>query len=153
MTPQPVSLPRTYRPRGARLAAGVAGIAVIAAATLLWVALSAEVRAQFTALQRATLLVILGTIVAGLYGVFRTVATADTAGLTVVNGYRVHRFEWAELVRITLTTHRPWALLDLADGSAMSVMAIQSADGARSTRAVRELAAILSERTRTERDT
>jgi hypothetical protein len=153
MTPQPVTLPRTYRPRGARLATGVAGTALIVAMAGLWLRLSAAVRAEFTAFQRLTLLFFLGAVVVGLYGVFRTAATADMAGLTVVNGYRVRRFEWAELVRISLTTHRPWALLDLSDGSAVSVMAIQSADGARSTQAVRELAGVLAERTRTERDT
>jgi PH (Pleckstrin Homology) domain-containing protein len=153
MTPQPVALPRTYRPLGARLATVVAGTALTVAATVLWRLLTDDIRAQFTPGQRLTLLLIFAAILVVLYGVYRTAAIADVAGLTVVNGYRRHRFEWAELVRVSLGTHRPWALLDLADGSAVAVMAIQSADGDRATRAVRELAVLLAEQTRTERDT
>jgi len=150
--PSPVPLPLAYRPRGARLAAAAAGAALIAAVVILWLLLSADVRAAFTTFQRLTLLVFLGAVLAGLHAVFRTAGIADAAGLTVVNGYRVRRFEWAELVRISLTTHRPWALLDLADGSTASMMAIQSADGERAARAVRELAVLLAEKTRTDQD-
>jgi hypothetical protein len=153
MTPQPVALPRTYRPLGARLATVVAGTALTVAATVLWRLLTDDIRAQFTLGQRVTLLLIFAAILIVLNGVYRTAAIADDAGVTVVNGYRRHRFEWAEVVRVSLGTHRPWALLDLADGSAVAVMAIQSADGDRATRAVRELAVLLADHTRTERDT
>ncbi len=150
--PSPVPLPRTYRPFGARLAAATAGAALVAATAVLWLLLSSDVKSAFTPVQRVTVIVFVGAILAALYAVARGALIADSAGVTVTNGFRTRRFEWAEVVRVSLTTHRPWALLDLADGSTVSVMAIQSADGQRATTAVRELAALLAERTRTDRD-
>lgn len=109
--------------------------------------LSAQVRADFSLSQRLTLIGFLAAVFVGLYGVYRTSARGDSTGLTVVNGYRVHRYDWAEIVRVSLGPHRPWALLDLADGSTASVMAIQSADKALASRSVRELAAVLAHHT------
>lgn len=145
--PDPVALPRLYRPRGARIAAAVGAAALMAATVGLWLLLSAEVRADFTLSQRLTLIGFVAAVLAGLYGVYRTSARADDAGLTVTNGYRGHRYDWAEIVRISLGPHRPWALLDLADGSTASVMAIQTADKALASRSVRELAAVLAHHT------
>lgn len=149
---RPVSLPRTYRPFGARVATTVAGFALLAATVVLWRLFTDDIRASFTVGYRLTVIFMLGLVFSGLYGIYRMAVRADATGLTVVNGYRTHRFEWAELVRISMTTHRPWALLDLADGSAVSVMAIQTADGDRAVRAVRELAVLLAEQTRTDHD-
>ena len=146
-------LPRLYRPRGARIAAGVAAVTLVVAMAVLWLLLSADARAGFTVSQRITLLGFLAAHVAVLYAVYRTSARADANGLTVVNGYRVHRYEWAEVVRVSLGPHRPWALLDLADGSTASVMAIQSADKQLAARSVRELAWVLAHRSSTDHDT
>lgn len=151
--PEQLALPRVYRPLGARLAAVVAAVTLLTAMVVPWLLLPDDVRAGFTPAQRITVVVSVVVILFGLYGFFRTAAVADPQGLTVVNGYHTRRFQWAELVRISLTTHRPWALVDLADGSTVSVMAIQTADGDRATSAVRELATVLADRTRTERDT
>lgn len=151
--PDPVDLPRLYRPKGARIAAALAAVALVAAMAGLWLLLSDEVRASFSFSQRATLVGFFAAVLAGLYGVYRTYARADESGLTVVNGYRMHRYEWAEVVRISLGPHRPWALLDLADGSTASVMAIQSSDKALASRSVRELAAVLTHRSDTDTDT
>ncbi len=146
--PAPVDLPRLYRPKGARIAAALAAATLVAAMAGLWLLLSEEVRASFSFPQRVTLVAFFAVVLAGLYGVYRTSARADDAGLTVVNGYRLHRYEWAEVVRVSLGPHRPWALLDLADGSTASVIAIQSADKDLASRSVRELAAVLDHRTR-----
>lgn len=148
--PAPVDLPRLYRPKGARLAAALAAAALVVAMAGLWLMLSDEVRASFSLSQRLTLVGFFAAVLAGLYGVYRTHARADDTGLTVVNGYRVHQYEWAEVVRVSLGPHRPWALLDLADGSTASVMAIQSSDKALASRAVRELAAVLAHRSSTD---
>lgn len=142
-------LPRAYRPRWARLAAVGAGATLVVALAVLWLLLPDDSREGFTLGQRVTLVVLFGGLLVGLYALFRTAAIADVAGLTVVNGFVSHHFEWAELVRVSMTTHRPWALLDLADGSAVAVMAIQAADGKRANRAVRDLATLLAEQTRT----
>lgn len=142
-----VALPHTYRPLGARVAAAGAAIALIAMLAFLWVMLSDEVQAQFSLFQRLTLVVVFGAMVFVLYGVFRTAARAEDRGLTVVNGFVVRRLEWTQIVRLSLSRNRPWALLDLDDGSTVAVMAIQSADGVRATRSARELAAVIADRT------
>ena len=136
----PPRIPRTYRPVGARIAAASASAALVAAITLVWVRMPASVRADFTIPQRVTLLGFLLVGLALLYAIFRTAARADAEGLTIVNGYRLHRVTWPEVVRVSLSPSRPWALLDLADGTTLSVMALQTADGARGVRAARELA-------------
>ncbi len=148
-----IPLPRLYRPRGARIAAAVAAIALVAAMAGLWLMLSAGARAGFTVSQRATLLFFLAAHLVVLYAIYRTSARADESGLTVVNGYRRHRYFWAEVVRVSLGPHRPWALLDLADGSTAAVMAIQTADKGSAASSVRELAEVLVQRTSTSHDT
>ncbi|MBA2560036.1 MAG: PH domain-containing protein [Propionibacteriales bacterium] len=144
--PDPVALPRQYRPFGARIAAGIAAVVLVAAMALLWLMLPSRVRAEFGLAQRATLVAFFAAVLAVLYGMFRTSATADETGLVVTNFYKVRRFHWPEIVQISLSANRPWALLDLADGTAVSVMAIQSSDGDRAVRAARELAGVLAQR-------
>lgn len=144
----PVALPRSYRPFGTRIAAGVAAVVLVAAMAFLWLMLPPRVRAEFGIFQRLTLIAFFVAVLVVLNGMFRTSAQADVVGLTVTNGYTVRRFDWPELVRISLTANRPWALIDLADGTTVSVMAIQSSDGARATRAARELAGVIAARSR-----
>ena len=62
----------------------------------------------------------------------------------MVNGYRRHTFTWPEVVTVTPPGRRPWATLDLNDGTTVSAMGIQGSDGARARRAVRELRALLT---------
>lgn len=149
----PVSLPRRYRPLGARLAAGVAAVMLAGVFTVLWLNLPGEVRDKFSFFERVTLAGFFVAMLVLLYAIFRTSALADDEGLTVVNGYRVRRFDWPQVLRISLSRNRPWALLDLADGSTVSVMALQTSDGDRAIRCTRELAAVLAEHSRTDRDT
>jgi len=74
----------------------------------------------------------------------RPKAVADAAGLTVVNMLRTHRLEWAQIVTVNLRSGDPWVLLDLDDGTTLSVMGIQPADGLNTARtAVAELRALV----------
>jgi hypothetical protein len=146
--PDLLALPRSYRPFGARIAAAVAATVLVAAAAFIWLALPHTVRATFGVAERATLVAIFAAVVVALNAMFRTSAHADEGGLTVTNGYVKRRFGWPEVIRISLSASRPWALIDLADGSTCSVMAIQGSDGARADRATRELARVIAERSR-----
>jgi len=147
-----VSLPHTFRPLGARIATGTAAIAVVGAVTFLWLMLPSEVQDDFSVIQRVTLLVFFAAILVLLNAIFRTSARASEAGLVVVNGYRRRDLEWSQIVRISLTPNRPWALMDLDDGTTLSVMAIQTSDGARAKQAARQLAGIIARHTTTDRD-
>ena len=74
----------------------------------------------------------------------RPKAVADAAGLKVVNMLRTHRLEWAQIVTVNLRSGDPWVLLDLDDGTTLSVMGIQPADGLAAARsAVAELRALV----------
>lgn len=134
-------LPRTYRPVGARIAAALAAAGLVGVIAMVWLLMPAAVRADFSVPQRVTLLFFLLVGLVALNAIFRTSARADAAGLTVINGYRTRQLAWPEVIRVSLPPSRPWALLDLADGTTLSVMALQSSDGPRATRGVRELAA------------
>ncbi len=131
----------TYRPLGARVVAVAAAGCLLAVFAVLALALPAPARAGFTAVQTATLVLFLVAVLAVLYGVARTRVHIDDTGITVLNGYRRHRLEWAEAIAISLPRGAPWAVIDAADGTVVSVMALQSADGERARRAVRALAA------------
>jgi hypothetical protein len=144
--PEPVALPRRYRPLGARIATGVAGVVLVAATAFIWLSLPGRVRATFGLAERVTLVVIFAAVLVALNAVFRTSALADEGGLTVTNGYVRRRFTWPEVVRISLSANRPWALIDLADGSTLSVMAIQGSDGERAARDTHELARVIRQR-------
>jgi hypothetical protein len=150
--PNEVALPRHYRPFGARLATAAAGIVLTAAVVFLWLMLPDEVQADFTVFERVTLVAFFLAVLVVLFAVYRSSATADEDGLTVVNGYRTHRYAWAEIVRVSLSPNRPWALMDLDDGETMAILAIQGSDGERAVRSARELAAVLEQQTRTTRN-
>jgi hypothetical protein len=147
------TLPRTWRPFGARIAGVVLGAMLLVLVVAVWVAWGPEVRARFTLFQRSTL-VGFGLIAFGCwFALMRSRVTADVRGVTVVNGYRRRAFEWSEVIAVNLRRGAPWAGMDLSDGTSISMVAIQGSDGERAIRAVRELRGLVAENSRTERDT
>lgn len=78
-----------------------------------------------------------------MYALIRSRVVAETERPVVVNGYRRHEFEWAEVIAVRLPPGAPWVTLDLADGSTCSAMGIQGSDGERARIAVRELRALV----------
>ncbi len=76
---------------------------------------------------------------AGGYALARSRLVARENGLTVVNGYRTRRYEWNEILAVTLGPGSPWAVLDIADGTTVPAMGIQGSDGARAQAQVRRL--------------
>jgi hypothetical protein len=149
---EPVTLPHTWRPFGARLMGTVLGAMLLALVVTVWIALGAETRAKFTGFQKGTL-VFLGLIALGVwFALMRSRVKAHTGGVTVVNGYRRRDFEWSELIGINLRRGAPWAGLDLSDGTSISALAIQGSDGDRARRAVADLRRLIAENTPIERD-
>ncbi len=142
----PVPLPHTWRPLGPRIAGAVAGGAVVVVTIFLWIGFDQETRDAVTPLQRATVVLLgLGGF-AALYALIRSRVDAEMDRLIVVNGYRRHEFEWAQVVGVHLPPGAPWVTLDLADGTIVSAMGIQGSDGARAKLAVRELRALVNRR-------
>jgi Bacterial PH domain len=74
----------------------------------------------------------------------RPKVVADTRGLKVINMLRTHRLEWAQIVAVNLRAGDAWVLLDLDDGTTLSVMGIKPTDGIAAARsAVAELRALV----------
>jgi hypothetical protein len=138
-----VSLPHTWRPLGVRLAGGGLGGMLLVVIVAAWIAFPQEVRDSFTIFQRGTMTFLGLLAFSAWFALVRSRAVATEQGLTVVNGYKRHELEWAEVVAVHLPAGAPWAMLDLADGTTCPVMAIQGSDGARAKTAVRQLRALL----------
>lgn len=139
----PFPLPRTWRPLGPRIMGlAVTGV-LVAVVAFGWFTFDAETRAKFTVFQRGTL-IFFGLLYLGLmYGLVRSRAVAYADRLVVVNGYRRREYEWPQIVATRLPPGAPWVTLDLADGETASVLGIQSSDGDRARRALRELRAMV----------
>ncbi|WP_310528854.1 PH domain-containing protein [Nocardioides sp.] len=141
--PEDVSLPRTWRPFGARIAVIFFGTMLLLICAFAWFGFDPEVRAKFTFFQRSTL-VFLGLLAGSVgYALARSRVVASEPGLVVVNGYRRRDYEWAEIISIHLPAGAPWATIDLADGTTTSLLAIQGSDGERARNAVRTLRSLI----------
>jgi hypothetical protein len=69
----------------------------------------------------------------------RPSVTAGPEGLVVRNLVGTRRLGWPEVVAIRLGPHDSWASVDVADGTSLALMALQTADGARTTEALADL--------------
>ena len=145
-TPAP-SLPHTWRPFGVRVAVWVFGGLLFAIVVFVWLAFDDATRAQFTVLERITLVLIGLLLFAAYYALMRSRVSAGTAGLTVVNGYRKRTYEWSQVISVSLRRGAPWGTLDLSDGTTVSIMGVQGSDGARARRAIREIRAAIAANT------
>ncbi len=152
MTRDPITLPHTWRPFGARLVGTVLGAMVLVLVIAVWILLGPATRARFTPFQLGTL-VFLGLIALAVwFALMRSRVTVAEEGVTVVNGYRRRDFAWSQLVAVNLRRGAPWAGLDLSDGTSLSALAIQSSDGDRAVRAVHDLRRLITENTHIDRD-
>ncbi len=141
--PQAPGLPTTFRPLGVRIAAVAFGVLLFGVSATIWLSFPGDVRAAFTPAQRVTVLLMgAGVIVIG-HALARCRIDADDDGVQVVNGYRSHRLQWAQVVTVRMLPGNPWVTLDLADGTTLSALGIQGSDGARAARQLRALRALI----------
>lgn len=139
-----VTLPRTWRPFGARLAGALFGGLLLVVCAFAWFGFDDETRARFTIFQRGTL-IFLGLLMFGaMFALIRSRVVAEPERLVVVNGYRRHEYEWAQIIAVHLPPGAPWATLDLTDGSNVPAMGIQGSDGDRARVAVRQLRVLVN---------
>ena len=138
------TLPHTWRPLGVRLAFVFFGGLLVVVCVAGWYAVGPEVRGRVNVYQRVTMLLLAVLAAAVAWGLMRCRVTASKSGLEIVNGYRTHGYEWAEVLAVHLPRGAPFAILDLADGTSRQALAIQSADGDRARIAVRQLRMLLA---------
>lgn len=147
MSRQPVTVPHTWRPFGARLVGTVLGVMLLALVIAVWILFGADVRSRFTPFQKGTL-AFLGLIALTVwFALMRSRVTATETGLVVVNGYRRYDLEWSQVIAVNMRRGAPWAGFDLSDGTSLSAIGIQSSDGALAIHAVRELRRLIDEHT------
>lgn len=136
------ALPVTWRPRKARLTTyALAGVIVVS-----MLVLAAVLPPEWTIVDRAGV-VVLGAVVATVLSFLarpRLIATEDR--LIVVNIVRTRVLSWPEIIDIRMPPGEPWPTLDLADGSCIAAMGIQSNDGELARNNLARLAAVLHER-------
>jgi predicted DNA repair protein MutK len=144
---QPVELPHTWRPLGVRIMLWAVGTLLIVLLVFVWIGLGEDIRSQFTLFERVTLVIIGVLLFITYYGLLRCKVVASADGLRVVNGYRSRRFEWSQVIGLSLPRGAPWATLDLSSGTTLSVMAVQGSDGARAHRAARDLRVLIATHT------
>ena len=137
-------LPRTWRPLGVRLAVVFFGGLLAVVCVAGWVAVGADVRAKVTVYQQVTVLLFVLMALAVAWGLYRCRVTATSRGLEVVNGYRTHHYEWPEVLAVHMPQGAPFPTLDLADGTSRPTFGIQSSDGDRARKAVRELRTLVA---------
>lgn len=138
------ALPHTWRPLGVRMAVIFCGTLLVVVVVAAWYAVGDDVRSRVNIYQRLTMVLFgLAALVIG-YALVRCRVTADRRGLVVVNGYRRREYAWPQVLAVRMPNGAPWATLDIADGTTVSVLAIQSADGDRAKVAVRELRTLLT---------
>ena len=143
-------LPLRLRPLGVRVAAVAFYLLLLGTLTVVWVALPANVQHGFSALQWGTIVAMMLAALVVAHVLARCRVDADDEGLTVVNGYRTHRYAWGQVVAVTMRSGNPWAVLDLSDGTSQAAMGIQGSDGARAKAQVRRLRALVDARAGTE---
>ncbi len=136
-------LPVRFRPLGVRIAAVAFGAMLFGVGAAIWISFPDDIRDAFTISQRVTVLAMgAGALVIG-HALSRCRVDADADGLLVVNGYRSHRLQWAQVLAVRMLPGNPWVSLDLADGTSLSALGIQGSDGARAQRQVRTLRALI----------
>jgi hypothetical protein len=143
------ALPHTWRPLGVRLASAFFGSLLLIVCVAGWVAVGPEVRGRVTPYQQLTVVLIGAAFGAVLWGLIRCRVTASRQGVVLVNGYRRHHYEWPEMLAVYMPRGAPFATLDLADGTSIQALGIQSSDGDRAKIAVLQLRLLL-ERTAAE---
>ncbi len=141
--PLDVALPHTFRPFGVRIVIYTLGGLLVLLTVVMWFAFPPHIRAQFTPFEVVTIIGLGLMFYAAGYALARSRVVAREDGLTVVNGYKTRRFEWNEVLAVSLRSGSPWAMIDLSDGTSVAAMGIQGSDGPRANRQVRQVRALV----------
>ncbi|RCK68206.1 PH domain-containing protein [Desertihabitans brevis] len=125
------------RPRVLLVFASSVSVLFVAACLAGWSALGAELRAQFTVLQVATLLIFLAWIVGLMMAMALSVVVVDGTTVKVRNGLITRRYRTADVRAVRFRDGDPWAYLVLHETDAegahrqRQLLAIQTVDRGR----------------------
>lgn len=139
-----------FRPGRLIVTAAGFSLLLIVLCAVGWIFLPPHLKAGFTGLQLATLVLILAALIFVMAALAASSVRADADGLRIRNALRTYDVPWSRVHKIMLRQGDPWAmvLLKPADGRPFEVdldadkrqlMGIQRSDGARAQRAVQDL--------------
>lgn len=137
------SLPRTFRPRRARITIWIISAFLLVVMGIIAVLLPDDGARTWGIADR------IGVFASGLFIVWflnrhaQVRAIADADGLLVVNMFKRRHLQWGEVLSVRLKRGDPWVFLDLSDGSTLAVMGIQGSDGDVAAEHARELAGLV----------
>ncbi|MFD7160774.1 PH domain-containing protein [Kribbella sp. NPDC059898] len=135
----------TFHPRiVCGMAAGM-GLSLIAVFGVIWFRLSPADRATFDWFQRGTLLAFFGAVLWILYRMSTLRVTAYPDRLRVRNVFKSYTLKWSEVTALRFRPGDAWLQLFDADDNRIGILAVQAAEGARATRAAKQLAAVARE--------
>ncbi|GAA1389791.1 PH domain-containing protein [Kitasatospora putterlickiae] len=137
----PAEFPVTWAPRRTRAVL----LPVCALLVVMFAAMAIALPANWQ-LNDRIMMAVSGVLFAGVgLMLARPRVSADAEGVTVVNFVRRRRLAWAEIVGVNFRQGDPWATLDLADGTSLAAIGIQSgvgkAQAIADARALRDLVA------------
>lgn len=137
------TLPRTFRPRRARITIWAISATLLVIMGTLAVILPSGGAKGFGLSDR------IGVFACGLFIIWflnrhaQVRAIADADGLLVVNMFKRRRLQWGEILSVRLRRGDPWVYLDLSDGTTLPIMGIQGSDGDAAAAHARELAGLV----------
>jgi hypothetical protein len=132
----------TFHPRIVALMAGGMGLSLIVVFGVIWFRLSPADRATFDWFQRITLLAFFGAVLWILYRMATLRVTAYPDRLRVRNVFKSYTLLWSEVTALRFRPGDAWLQLFDADDNRLGILAIQASEGARASRAAKELAAV-----------
>ena len=132
---------RTFRPRAVRVVIPLLLAAWIGGSTFLIVTML-RYQADYTT-HITAIVILLVLAVTFLVRVLLVRAVPDRQGLRVYNIVLRHYLPWERIVSVRFGD-RPWVQLDISDGTVLSVMAVQRADGTYARGEASRLAALVA---------
>jgi hypothetical protein len=132
----------SFRPWVIALMATAMGLSLIAIFGVIWFRFSDATRETFSLFQRLTLLGFFAVVLWLLYRMATVRVTAYDEGLAVRNVFRSYWLTWTDVQGLRFSPGDPWLQLFDAGGNRLGVLAVQASEGARASRAAKELAAV-----------
>jgi len=132
----------TFHPRIVAVMSGGMGLSLIAVFGVIWFRLSEDSRDTFSWFQRLTLLAFFGAILWILYRMTTLRVSAYPDHLRVRNVFKSYTLPWDSVTALRFRPGDAWLQLFDADGNRLGILAVQAAEGARASRAAKELAAV-----------
>lgn len=132
---------RTFRPRAVRVVIPFLLLTTLAGSAAIIVRL-VQFSGDYSA-QILSIVLVMGLVLAFLLRVLAVRAIPDRQGLTVRNIVLRHRLPWERVVSVHFGD-RSWVQLDIADGTTLSVMAVQRADGSYARAEASRLSALVT---------